>query len=616
VVIESSWFYGETIFIDGQAPIVVQSVGGTTGTAVTLSASMTTVANSGGPLVLSTRSGPIRLASLTSDVPLFRIAKVSNSAPGFPAGLVGQPILFRVNGVEVGTALLDQFGNANLSYNIDLPAGTYTVEALFRGHAKYGPASGKGTLTVDARTATLQYTGDLSQGAGEFTLQATLTDNGSAPFDLSKAGAVLFEARDSGGAVLDTFRANVGPDGVASLKVPALPVGVAALTVRLAESGYFRAEPATVQITAAAAPASISVAAVSGQYSDPVELTADTGLTGAGQAIKFMIDGRDAGSATADASGKAVLRYLVADRPGAHELKVSFLPQGQQAAVEGVGTLTVVPEAATLQYTGDTRVAPTGTTLSAKVVQEDDGAPGDLSQAQVRFVLKDATGIVGTIVATVDASGVATAAVKEMPSALLEIDVELVSAFFTAPAATGTLSAPEKGRTQLTVADATVGQGKTLEATVTLTANGAPLSGQAVTWKVGEARYTLTTDSQGTAVFTHAVAEEPGTYRMTAEFAGSALYEAASASSTLTVTAPAPSVPTPATPPTPETPATPPTPETPPTPATPTTPETPATPPTPETPATLPAPATPAAPTPETPAPAPTGSVLHAIQWC
>jgi hypothetical protein len=98
--------------------------------------------------------------------------------------------------------------------------------------------------------------------------------------------------------------------------------------------------------------------------------------------------------------------------------------------------LELTAEDATVTYTGDITVpANSPIQLSALVAQADDGMPGDLALAQVRYDIKDATGVlVATITAPVTADGVSTAVLEEgLLSGAYTIEITVTGGFFSSP---------------------------------------------------------------------------------------------------------------------------------------------------------------------------------------
>jgi hypothetical protein len=104
-------------------------------------------------------------------------------------------------------------------------------------------------------------------------------------------------------------------------------------------------------------------------------------------------------------------------------------------ASTGIGSLVQTVEDATVTYTGVTAfLSGKATDVTALVVQEDDGMPGDLALAQVRFVVRDsASQVVADVTANADASGNATASVPALDAGTYTLTVQVVGGFFASP---------------------------------------------------------------------------------------------------------------------------------------------------------------------------------------
>jgi hypothetical protein len=100
------------------------------------------------------------------------------------------------------------------------------------------------------------------------------------------------------------------------------------------------------------------------------------------------------------------------------------------------GTLNLQAEDATVEYTGPAQSSPgAALTLSALVTQADDGSPGDISLAKVRFDVRDSTNvIVATQTNQVVADGSATATIDNgLPAGIYQVEVTVVGGYFTSP---------------------------------------------------------------------------------------------------------------------------------------------------------------------------------------
>ncbi len=102
-------------------------------------------------------------------------------------------------------------------------------------------------------------------------------------------------------------------------------------------------------------------------------------------------------------------------------------------ASTGPGSLAQTAEDATVNYTGATVfLSGKATDVTALVVQADDGMPGDLALAQVRFVVRDgANQVVADVTGSANASGNATASVPALNTGSYTLTVQVVGGFFT-----------------------------------------------------------------------------------------------------------------------------------------------------------------------------------------
>src|ERR1700716_247059 len=104
------------------------------------------------------------------------------------------------------------------------------------------------------------------------------------------------------------------------------------------------------------------------------------------------------------------------------------------------GGLTVAPEPATAAYTGDTMVpASSPIHVAARVNQESDDAPGDITTAQTLFTIKDSNGaVVSQSTTPVAADGTSSTSLAALPAGVYRIESS-VSGNFTATAASVSL---------------------------------------------------------------------------------------------------------------------------------------------------------------------------------
>ncbi|MBI4672359.1 MAG: hypothetical protein HY741_11940 [Chloroflexi bacterium] len=130
---------------------------------------------------------------------------------------------------------------------------------------------------------------------------------------------------------------------------------------------------------------------------------------------------------------------------GTYELNASFgntitldgnvidLTDPRYNASSAKGALDVAAENATVTYTGETVVPANGDlVLGATVTQEDDGQPGDLTLARVRYQLYDENAqLVDSKTDDADANGNSTATLSNVPGGNYILKVTVVGGFFT-----------------------------------------------------------------------------------------------------------------------------------------------------------------------------------------
>ena len=447
--------------------------------------------------------------------------------------LGNQTVTFTVNGTGVGSTLTDASGVATLPYTIGLGAGSYTIAADFNGGGTYTPATGTASLTVTREDATLVYNGDTFMPAsGELNLSATMTQAADGSLGtITLAGDLQFTVKQLNGTQVWQGTAPVTAGGTASVTTPALANEAYNIEVTLVANSYYTAPMAPCHVKATA---SLSVPAVSGQYSDSVSLTANFSPAAVGKTVTFTVNGAAAGSGVTNAAGVATAPYLINLQAGTYTITADFAGDGDYTAANNTGTLTVTQEDATLAYTGDMVTAGGTLNLSATVTQAADGALGNITLASdVRFTVKKVSD--GSTVATVDAAvgagGVATgtAPVTNEPHT---VEVTLVSPnnWFQAPMATGNV----RGTTTLTATGAS-GQ---YSDEVTLTATVSPaLAGRTITFTIGGTTLgTPATDAAGFAALTYKIDQAAGTHTVTATFPVEAGWTGSTATANLTVT--------------------------------------------------------------------------------
>jgi Big-like domain-containing protein len=196
----------------------------------------------------------------------------------------------------------------------------------------------------------------------------------------------------------------------------------------------------------------------------------------------------------------------------------------------GRASLAVTPQSpTTLTYTGNASVV-TGTSASVSFqLLDNQGNPVALEPVTITVNGQ-------TYAATTDANG--TAAVTVMPP----VGSYPVSANFSgdanylASSGSGTLIVTRAPTTIVYTGDTATSGGHTATLSATLTdQNGSPLGGKLVTLSFGSVSCQSTTNLNGIASCTVTVVDPPGSYVVTAGFAGDGTYLASSGTGTITI---------------------------------------------------------------------------------
>jgi CSLREA domain-containing protein len=212
----------------------------------------------------------------------------------------------------------------------------------------------------------------------------------------------------------------------------------------------------------------LTPSAASGQYSDPINLQAQlrdaSGRRLLTKTVFFLADGGalrpsapwmphnapQAKAVITDYSGRARLDDLPVTA-GSYTLTAYFmgdipLGNGQTTALDdvryhastGAGTLVMTAEDALVAYTGAVAgAAGQPLNLAAQVTQDDDGSPGDLTLATVRFDLNVADRPTVSYFAAADAHGLASLIITAPAAGTYQVSTQVVGGYFTSPNTAG-----------------------------------------------------------------------------------------------------------------------------------------------------------------------------------
>jgi CSLREA domain-containing protein len=247
--------------------------------------------------------------------------------------------------------------------------------------------------------------------------------------------------------------------GIATVQFPLVGlVQEDQLRVSFAGSSRYQTSAAQAPFTIVKQTTSIEVepAPAVGQYSDDSNLLA-TLIAGDNRPMQqrtvFFVVGTPA--ETLSTTSSIITNYAGQAPAGPVNLPVGVYPVtayflgvipvggGQTVTLEdsrflastGIGSLEQSAENATATYTGVTTfLSGKATDVTALVVQEADGMPGDLALAQVRFVVRDgANQVVADVTGSADASGNATASVPALNAGSYTLTIQVVGGFFASP---------------------------------------------------------------------------------------------------------------------------------------------------------------------------------------
>jgi hypothetical protein len=282
-----------------------------------------------------------------------------------------------------------------------------------------------------------------------------------------------------------------------------------------------------------AAPSTLTVAPVTGDFSTPTPVSAvltnpNTGTPIVNEPVTFTLNGSETCTAETDSTGTATCDITAGEPSSSYTLAASFpgdtttsTPIGSDSATT---TFTVSPDTSGLTYTGSTSaVNGQPTTLSGTLTTSNPTAGTPLPTKVVTFTIgtgstaqscsgtTDVNGNVSCIVATVD-----------QPSGTEPINASFSGDSYDTPVtATSSLSVTEP--TILTVNPTTVTYGGTTTVSGTLTDSNLnqPIANEPVTFVVNSTETcTGITDSTGLASCPITPGESTGTYSVSGTFTG------------------------------------------------------------------------------------------------
>ena len=452
------------------------------------------------------------------------------------APLAGEQVSFTL-GTQSCSALTDPTGNATCTITLSQPSGAYTVDANFAGDTDNLASSASTPYTLKPAATLVTYTGATSGTYGQsVTLSGSLTDNSGNP----QVGQTLQLA--VGG---ESCSAPTDATGTAACKViPGDSPGTYTATAAFAgNADYAAGSDGAAFVLSPAATTLTYTGATNGNFNHSVVLSANltdaTNSALSGEAVDFTL-GSQGCNAITDPSGNASCSIVVNQTPGSYTAGVSFAGNGDYLASSASAPFTLNQEPTTLTYTGATKVeyGDSGM-LSATLVDSADGSavPGETVTltlgSQSCTAVTDAVGQAICSVAISQDPGSYTATAK------FAGDSDYSSSAASTPF---TILIKETATTYTGATSAVYGATVTLSGNVTDPTDGstqdpAPIVGQPLVLTVGTQSCSATTDANGDASCSVVFTQDPGSYTVSADFAGGTDYVVSSASASFAASA-------------------------------------------------------------------------------
>jgi hypothetical protein len=237
----------------------------------------------------------------------------------------GQLIHFLVNGVEVGTKTTNNAGVAVLNYLIDLPGGSYSLQAVFNGDISYEASSSTlGVLNVSKDNGTLIVAPLPSTVYHQSIPITAMLGNVTTP-----AGQIIHFLVD--GVEVGTAPTNAMGVAVYNYYVNIKPLVNHNISATWAGNQYYY--PATsslINLNVNKATSSITLDQPGATiYHGVLHLNAHLESNGGAlvsRTVKFLVDGKEVGTKTTDSSGNATYDYWVTLKPLiAHNISITWV---------------------------------------------------------------------------------------------------------------------------------------------------------------------------------------------------------------------------------------------------------------------------------------------------
>ena len=253
---------------------------------------------------------------------------------------------------------------------------------------------------------------------------------------------------DDGGYSLATDTSSKGDWSTWSFTTDSLSRGTHIITARVTDMGG-ATETDSIDVIVGATSLTFTSAVWSGQYSDPVTLSAKlidlaTNKPIEGKTITFEIDTTTklTDDDLTDSSGTAEVTITLDRASGLYTITAAFAGDTSYLGDSDSHIFTINKEDATVEYTGDSgSVTTAGDTitlrLAAIVTQTPDGHDGDLSSATLEFTIESVTpgGFSATVSnVPVNSAGQAAVFIEDVPvddSYTIEVRIESSNLYWT-----------------------------------------------------------------------------------------------------------------------------------------------------------------------------------------
>ncbi len=305
---------------------------------------------------------------------------------GTSTGIGNKPVTFTVNGVS-NTVNTDVNGVATWNYLIsNMPAGPYTILANFAQDDYYVASSNTGTLTVNRIPTSLTVNGPSGFNGDTVGVTATLVRQGTSTGIGNKP--VTFTVN----GVSNTVNTDVNGVATWNYLISNMPAGPYTILANFAQDDYYVASSNTGTLTVNRIPTSLKVGDVKGNKGETVNLLAtltdslhgNVGIVD--KTVLFRVNGVNAGSATTNTSGVAVLPYIINLKGGNYPITAEFISDSIYQSSKGESTLKVPSAALEIRKTVNKNTPRVNDTVIYTLIVQNHG-PDAATQVIVNEVI-------------------------------------------------------------------------------------------------------------------------------------------------------------------------------------------------------------------------------------